>query len=133
LQPLNSNIYILYNRPSLWIEKEVQYSTGSKYEGSQQGGVVKSALAYYQILSENGIVPNISEFNEFDWTKPDYKGVSIILANAISLPSSQWESIRYFVKNGGKLFVEGNTGFLMKTCLVCLIQVFRCRTFLAAL
>lgn len=110
-KPLESNVNILYNRESLWIEKEVQYGNNNNYEGRQPGGVIKSALAYYEILSENGIVPNLKEFNEFDWSKGDYGGVSIILANQVSLPSWQWDNIRNFVKKGGKLFVEGLTGF----------------------
>jgi beta-galactosidase len=110
-KPLESNVNILYNRESLWIEKEVQYGNNNNYEGRQPGGVIKSALAYYEILSENGIVPNLKEFNEFDWSKGDYGGVSIILANQVSLPSGQWDNIRNFVKKGGKLFVEGLTGF----------------------
>lgn len=110
-EPVESNINILYNRESLWIEKEVQYGNDNDYEGRQPGGVIKSALAYYEILSENGIVPNMKEFNEFDWNRDDYTGVSIILANQISLPSWHWDHLRNFVKKGGKLFVEGLTGF----------------------
>ncbi len=111
VKPVNSGIYVLYNRPSFWIEKEVQYGQANNYEGREPGGVIKSALAYYEVLSEKGIVPNIGEFAEFDWTKSDYTGVSIILANTVSLPSAYWENIRGFVKKGGKLFVEGLTGY----------------------
>lgn len=111
VKPLNSNIHILYNRPSFWMEKEVQYKWNSEYEGRQTGGIIKSAMAYYEALCENGIVPSINEFSEFDWTKKDYLGTSIILPNVISLPSCQWENIRNFVKFGGRLFVEGITGF----------------------
>lgn len=112
VKPLNSNIHILYNRPSLWIESAIQFNgSNSNYEGRQPGGVIKSAMTYYEILCENGIVPNVNEFNEFDWTKPNYKGVSIILANMISLPSYDWDNIRNFVKRGGQLFVEGITGY----------------------
>ncbi len=110
-EALESNINILYNRESLWVEKEVQYGEGEDYEGRQPGGVIKSALAYYEMLCENGIVPNFKEFNEFDWSKNSYQGVSIILAHQIVLPSWQWENIRNFVKKGGKLFVEGLSGF----------------------
>lgn len=111
IKPVEPDITLLYNRESLWIEKKVQYGEHDDYEGRQPGGAIKSALAYYEVLSENGIVPNMVEFNEFDWSKSDYSGVNIILANQISLPSWQWEPIRNFVKKGGKLFVEGLTGF----------------------
>ncbi len=111
IQPLNSNIHILYNRPSFWMEREVQYKSNIDDEGRQPGGIIKSAMTYYKILCENGIVPNINEFAEFDWTKSDYSGTSIILANMVSLPSYEWEDIRNFVKLGGRLFVEGITGF----------------------
>lgn len=118
IQPVETNINILYNRESLWIEKKVQYGNDkSLYEGRMPGGVIKSALAYYEILSENGIVPNLKEFDEFDWSKADYSGVSIILANQVSLPSWQWDNIRNFVKGGGKLFVDGLTGFFDENML----------------
>lgn len=111
LKPVNYGIYILYNRESLWIEKETGYGNGNDFEGRQAGGVIKSALAYYETLSENGVVPNIGEFAEFDWSREDYSGVSVILANTISIPMLYQDSIRNFVKNGGTILAEGLTGF----------------------
>ena len=113
LSELNSNITILYTRSSLWTEKKVQYKNNfdHDYEGRLPGGVIKSAVAYYEILSENGIVPNLGEIGEFDWTKDDYSEETIILANQISIPSDYWDSVRNFVRKGGKLIVEGLTAF----------------------
>jgi len=113
IKPLESGVNLIYTRESLWIEKKVKYGsqTDSNYEGRQQGGVMKSMLAYYETLLENGINSNISEIDEFDWDKNDYKGDVIILANQISIPSQHWEHIRNFVRKGGKLIVEGLTAF----------------------
>ena len=113
VSPMGSEIYVAYNHNSLWIEKCVQYDNGNTtaYEGRQSGGVMKSALAYYEILSENGVVPNMTALDEFDWSRDDYTNTSMILANVISLPSRHWDALRNFVARGGKLIVEGLTGF----------------------
>lgn len=113
VKPVKSGITLIYNRESLWVEKKVKYGsqTDTNYEGRQQGGVMKSMLAYYEVLLENGINSDINEINEFDWNKNNYKGQTIVLANQISIPSRHWENIRNFVKNGGKLIVEGLTAF----------------------
>lgn len=111
VKPLDSGIHILYNKNSLWAEQKVNYNNSQLYEGRQPGGSMKSAIAYYEILCANGIVPTLEDFTHFDWSKQDYTGTSIILANVISLPSYYWENIRNFVQRGGKLFVDGLTGF----------------------
>jgi len=112
-KPDKPNISILYNRESLWMEKRNQIgSTDEKqYEGKLTGGAMKSALSFYEILLENGINSNFQEMNEFDWTKNDYTGQMVILSGQISLPSKYWDNLRRFVEEGGKLFVEGLTGF----------------------
>jgi beta-galactosidase len=110
---INSPITILYTRESLWAEKQVQYRSASddNYEGRTSGGVIKSATAFFEILSENGIKSNFGEINEFDWNKSDYTGECIILAHQISIPSRYWEPLKRFVKKGGKLIIEGLTAF----------------------
>lgn len=107
------SINILYTRESLWAEKKVQHgkSEDPMYEGRLPGGVIKSALSFYEVLLENGINSEFKEVHEYNWEKKDYHGEVIILANQIVLPSGQWEHIRNFVNRGGKLIVEGLTGF----------------------
>jgi len=118
-QPLNSPVSIIYTRESLWMEKKIKYGihTDMDYEGRLPGGVMKSALAFYEIISENGLSPNLQEINEYDWTKKDYKGEVIILAHQLSVPSQHWDNIRYFVKNGGKLILEGLSVFFDENML----------------
>jgi len=108
--PIESNIHILYSRESLWAESRSQMR-GEKIEGRSAGGVMKSALAYYEALSENGIGCNFGEMNEFDWSKNNYERNTIILAHQISIPSVYWEKLEGFVNRGGKLVVSGLTGF----------------------
>lgn len=109
--PIGSDVYVAYSHNSLWVEKCVQYGNKSIYEGRQPGGVMKSALACYEILCENGVVPDMTELGEFDWSRNDYTNTCMILANAVSLPSRHWNDIRNFVAKGGKLIAEGLTGF----------------------
>jgi len=112
-KPLESPINILYTRESLWAEGFVQQydNDGNNYEGRHIGGVIKSAVSFFEVLAENGIKSNLKEFDEFDWNQNDFTGKCIILANQISIPSRYWKSLESFVKKGGQLIVEGLTAF----------------------
>lgn len=107
---VESGINILYTRESLWIEKKLQ-TGGKSYEGRDEGGVMKSALSYFEALSEAGVQANFKEISEFDFCKGDYTGVAIILAHQISIPSKYWPLLHTFVQNGGKLIADGLTGY----------------------
>lgn len=123
IRPFEADVDILYIRESLWTERKIQYGDldDSTYEGRHKGGVMKSVLAFYEMLLENGVNASIAEINEYDWDKKDYKGKTLIIPNQITLPSSQWKHLRQFVKKGGKLIVEGLTSFYDENML-CLFQ-----------
>ncbi|MBP3715646.1 MAG: beta-galactosidase trimerization domain-containing protein [Phocaeicola sp.] len=123
IRPFEADVDILYIRESLWTERKIQYGDldDSTYEGRHKGGVMKSVLAFYEMLLENGVNASIAEINEYDWNKKDYKGKTLIIPNQITLPSSQWEHLCQFVKKGGKLIVEGLTSFYDENML-CLFQ-----------
>jgi len=108
---ITSPVSILYIKESLWTEENLQQARDPKTEGRQTGGVIKSAIAFYQVLLENGIKSNFMEIGEFDWEKKDYTGETIILANQVALPSVYWDKLTLFVSGGGKLIVEGLTAF----------------------
>ncbi len=107
---LESNISILYVHESLWAESEmVKY--GSNYEARNRGGVIKSALGYFEAFSEMGITPNLKSLEEFDFSKNDYSGETIILSHQLAFPKKYVGSLEHFVANGGKLIVDGLTAF----------------------
>jgi len=108
---VNSGISILYIRQSLWAETKKASAQITDYEGRMKGAVIKSALSYFEALSEMGINSNLKAFEEFDFSKSDYKGQAIILANQISVPDSYAEQLESFVSKGGKLVVDGLTAF----------------------
>jgi len=105
-----SGINILYTRESLWVEKKLQ-TGGKSYEGRDEGGVMRSALAYFEALSEAGVQANLKEISEFDFSKRSYEGSAIILAHQIAIPSKYWPLLEDFVKKGGKLIADGLTGY----------------------
>lgn len=107
---VESGINILYTRESLWNEKK-QQSGNARLEGRSVGGVMKSALAYFEALSEMGVQSNFKEISEFDFSKTDYSGQTIILAHQPSIPSMYWQSLQDFISKGGKLIVDGLTAF----------------------
>lgn len=108
---VESGINLLYIRQSLWAEKKMALPSQQNYEGRLEGGVMKSVMGYFETLSEMGVNCNIKEFGEFDFSKEDYTGVTIILAHQISVPSSYAPLLENFVSKGGKLIVDGLTGF----------------------
>lgn len=122
-RPLPTGIHLLYGRESLWIEKEVQFTPPGEennYEGRLPGGVMKSLLAFYQLLAETGINIELQEIGEFDFTRDDYRGETIILAHQIAIPSAFWSLLQDFVGRGGTLIVEGLTAFYDQD-MVCLM------------
>jgi beta-galactosidase len=111
-----SGVNILYTRESLWIEKKMQVG-GANYEGRNVGGVMKSALAYFEALSEMGIQSNFKAIDEFNFTKVNYAGVTIVLAHQISIPSNYWHQLENFVNKGGKLIADGLTAYYDENAL----------------
>jgi len=108
---IDSGINILYVRESLWAESQMASNSANDYEGRKNGAVMKSALGYFEALSEMGVNSNYKEFEEFDFSRTDYTGQCIILANQISVPDKYAALLEGFVANGGKLIVDGLTAF----------------------
>jgi beta-galactosidase len=111
LKEVESDINILYIRQSLWAESKMAKGSTQNFEARNKGGVMKSALGYFEALSEMGINANLKAYEEFDFSKPDYKGQTIILAHQISLTDRCAADLENFVSKGGKLIVDGLTAF----------------------
>lgn len=106
----DAGISVVYTRESLWIEKFLQIP-GAYYEGRAVGGVMKSALAYFEAFAEMGVHAAFQEISEYDFSLADYKGKVIVLAHQVSIPSKYWSLLSGFVYNGGKLIVDGLTAY----------------------
>lgn len=106
-----SGIHILYTRESLWIEQALQVKSDITEPGRDIGGVMKSALAWFEAITEMGVSPGFKEIGEFDFTRKDYTGEAIILAQQISIPSRYWTALEHFVDKGGHLIAEGLTAY----------------------
>ena len=108
---IDSGINILYVRQSLWAEGKMAGGSTQNYETRKVGGVMKSAMGYFEAFSEMGINANLKAFEEFDFGQPEYTGITIILAHQISMPDKYAALLESFVRKGGKLIVDGLTGF----------------------
>jgi beta-galactosidase len=109
-QVQDSGISVLYTRESLWIEDALQIK-GVELEGRMVGGVMKSAISYFEALSELGIHASFNEIGEYDFDKDDFGGQAIILSQQVSIPSRYWDPLTAFVAKGGKLIVDGLTAY----------------------
>lgn len=114
-----SGVTLLLARESFWTDKH-QKLPGMKedYEARAGGAPMKSALAWYEALNENGIAADLVEMDAFDWDQPSYKGQVAVLAHQLALPSRDWPRLARFVERGGKLIVEGASGYFDE-CQVC--------------
>jgi beta-galactosidase len=115
-----SGINVLYIREAMWVEKKLQ-TGGTHYEGRDAGGVMKSALGYFEALSEMGLQANFKEIDEFDFSKNDYTTTTIVLAHQIAIPSRHWQNLQDFVSKGGKLIIDGLTGYYDENAL-CIMK-----------
>jgi beta-galactosidase len=111
LKVIDSDINVLYVRQSLWAESKMVGTGIQAYEARSAGGVMKSALGYFETITQMGLNANFKAFEEFDFSKSDYTGYTIILAHQISLPDSYALLLEGFVEKGGKLIVDGLTAF----------------------
>jgi beta-galactosidase len=121
-QVLESGINVLYSREALWVEKKLQPRNVGPYEGRNAGGVMKSALAYFEALGEMGIQSNLKEISEFDFSRDNFVGSTIILSNQISIDSRYWQKLSDFVNKGGKLIVDGLTAYFDENA-VCVMKI----------
>jgi beta-galactosidase len=106
-----SGINIIYIRQSLWAESIITEGSIQNFEARNTGGVMKSAIAYFEALSEMGVNANIKEFGEFNFDKQDFSGTTIILSNQIAIPESYAFILEDFIRKGGKLIVDGLTAY----------------------
>lgn len=116
-----SGVSVLYSREALWVERKLQNGISSPYQGRNPGGAMKSALAYFEALSEMGIQANLKELGEFDFSKSNFTGKTIILAQQIAIHSKYWQNLSDFVSKGGKLIVDGMTAYFDENAL-CIMK-----------
>ena len=121
-KPLHSGVTLLLAREAFWTDKK-QKLPGMKedYEARAGGAPMKSAIAWYEALMENGIPADLVEMDAFDWKQASYKGQVVILAHQLALPSRDWPRLVRFAERGGKLIVEGATGYFDEH-QVCVMQ-----------
>ena len=103
------------------MERKLQTGSSGPYEGRNTGGVIKSALAYFEALGEMGIQSNLKEFSEFDFSKSDFYGSTIILAHQIAIHSRYWQNLSDFVSRGGKLIIDGLTAYFDENA-ICVMK-----------
>ena len=70
----------------------------------------RTALMWYEALLELGHQPQMRYMSDYEWEKRG-KGDVAIIANAATMPSTEIPRIESFVERGGKVIIEGLTGF----------------------
>ena len=70
----------------------------------------RTSFMWYEALLELGHQPQMRYMSDYEWEKRGEGDVAII-ANAAALPSYEIPRIEGFVERGGKVIIEGLTGF----------------------
>ncbi len=108
--PVHSNIYLLYNDESLWIQKlNAAAQKDQVNEGRGKGAVMASLASAYGALCSLGTVPEIVRMDRFDWSSP--QGKVVIMPHTVCIPQEFYPRIRSFVEEGGILIATGLTGY----------------------
>lgn len=110
LKEVESGINIVYIRESMWVENKLG-PANSVNIGRSSGAGINSSLACFQALSEMGIQCNIKEISEFNFSKDDYTGTTIVLSEQVAIPEADNEKLKNFVARGGTLIVDGLTAY----------------------
>lgn len=116
-----SGVTLLLTRESFWTDKKQCLKMPNDCEARNGNAPMKSALAWYEALAENGIIADIAEMDEMDWNRTDWSGEVLILSHQIALPSRQWPCLRQAVERGAKLIIDGLTGYFDEH-QVCVMQ-----------
>lgn len=109
-RPHTANVHILYNRQSMYLQRkrEVRSVEVEQYfEGRLPGATIKSVLAHYEALLEQGITPEIGSMDDFDWKARGRAGASVVIPHQIVMPRRHWERLKNFVAEGGQLLFTG--------------------------
>ncbi|WP_425421689.1 beta-galactosidase trimerization domain-containing protein [Phaeodactylibacter xiamenensis] len=109
-RPQTANIHVLYNRESMYLQRdrEVRSAEVEQYfEGRLPGATIKSVLAHYEALLEQGITPEIGSMDDFDWKARGRAGAAVIIPHQIVIPRRHWEGLKTFVAEGGQLLLTG--------------------------
>lgn len=109
IKPVKAPVTVIYTRESFEAEKRLQRRVeyNPDYEIRYEGGVLKSIIAAYEILSDRGILADIKEISEYDWNMADARKHCVVFAGQLSVPLRYYPGIREFVKLGGQVIIEG--------------------------
>ena len=108
--PQLAPVHILYNRESMYLQRTREMrntAVQQYYDGRLPGATIKSVLAHYEALSEQGVSANLKAMDDFDWAEMGKSGEAVIIPHQIVLPRRHWEGVEQFVANGGRLLVTG--------------------------
>ncbi len=130
LKKVDTGINLLYIRESQWTEDIITHGLKAATDGRKTE--MSDLLGYFHAFSEMGISPNIKAWEEFDFTRADYSGITIVLANQMAIPTPYIPVLENFVSKGGQLIVDGLTGYYDENVHNAMLTGFSLKNCLAA-
>ncbi|MDY3979179.1 MAG: beta-galactosidase trimerization domain-containing protein [Tidjanibacter sp.] len=108
-KPEKDNVWLLYNKESLWIQAQNAAISNDHIEGRGKSAVMKSLVSAYNSISAWGISPHIADIDSFNFERSTE--TTVVLCNLIALTAGQIEELSGFVASGGRLIVTGMSGY----------------------
>ena len=84
---------------------------------------VYTTFHWFEALLERGYQPQMRYFTDYEWEKRG-EGDVVVVANAFAVPSNIVPRMVEFVKRGGKVIIEGLTGFYNEDEVCTLLSQF---------
>ena len=108
-KPVLSNITLLLSPETQRMVRHVKMNIVGVQEAGT-GSQMYTTFHWFEALSERGYLPQMRNMADYDWEKRG-EGDVVILANSYVVPSNIVPRMVEFAKRGGKIIIEGLTGF----------------------
>lgn len=108
-KPELSNVTIILSPETQRMLRHIR----TNYVGVREWDIMaqtRTSFMWYEALLELGHQPQMCYMSDYEWEKRG-EGDVVIIANAAAMPSTEISRIEAFVERGGKVIVEGLTGF----------------------
>ena len=84
---------------------------------------IRTTFMWYEALLELGHQPKMRFMTDYEWEKSG-KGDVVVIANSVTIPNDCIPRIEKFVERGGRLIVEGLSGFYDENCVCTSLHKF---------
>ncbi len=106
-EPVKSDVYILYNKESFWIQRENANAGKTNAMSRSESAIAASMIGAYKSLSSLGLSPVIQNMECFDFDPSK----TVVLPDMVAVTDADVKRLCEFVRQGGTLVSTGMTWY----------------------